>query len=126
MSTSPKKHKILIAEDEPSLLEMIAKRVVDAGFTAIKAHDGEEAIDLALKEKPDAAIVDVIMPLKNGFDVIKELRKHSSNLPIMIVTNLESDLDRETGSQLGVKHYILKSNITMRQLQQQITELVST
>lgn len=124
MTTTIPKRKILIAEDEPSLLAIITKRVEGAGFKAIPTADGEEAISTAKKQHPDAAIVDVVMPKKNGFDVIKELRLEFPDIPVMIITNLEGDHDKETGAQLGIKHYILKSNITMRQLQQQIKELL--
>ena len=107
---------VLVVEDEPALLDIIAKRVTAAGHKLLKARDGQEAIEIAKKNMPDAVITDIIMPRKNGFDLIQELKRSKSNLPIIVVTNLESQQDRDTCQQLGVKHFVIKSNISLREL----------
>ncbi len=117
------KKTILVAEDEPSLLSIIAKRVQDAGYHVITAVDGEDAIQKSAKHAPDAALVDIIMPRKNGFDVIEKLKRDSPTLPVIVITNLESQQDQETGRRLGVNHYILKSNTSMRDLQRRLAGL---
>lgn len=114
---------ILVAEDEPSLLDILSRRVTEAGFKVVKASDGEEAIANAERHKPDAALVDIIMPKKNGFDVIEKLKRNNPDLPIIVITNLEGQQDQDTAKHLGVADYVLKSNTSMRQLQQRLIGL---
>ncbi len=122
-ATITAKKTILVAEDEPSLLKILTSRVSDAGYNVISARDGEEAIALAQQKKPDALLVDIIMPKKNGFDVIQRVKSTQPNIPVVVITNLESQQDQETGRQLGVNHYILKSNTSMRELQRRLKSL---
>ncbi len=107
---------ILVVEDEPALLEILTKRIAASGYTIQKARDGQEAIEIAKKKIPDAVVTDIIMPRKNGFDLIQELKRIKPDIPIIVVTNLESQQDRETCQQLGVKHFVIKSNISLREL----------
>ena len=115
---------VLVVEDEPALLDIIAKRVTKAGYKLLKARDGEEAQAIAEKQEPDAVITDIIMPKKNGFDLIKALKQRNPELPVIVVTNLESQQDRETGIQLGVNKYVIKSNISLRELDSMLASIL--
>jgi len=68
--------KILIADDEPEILEIMAKKIFTQGYTVITAFDGEDAWQKIQRESPDIIVLDLNMPRKNGFEVLQELREH--------------------------------------------------
>ena len=109
--------KILIAEDEPSLLSVLSKKVKSLGYTVFEAKDGEQAINIFKKEQPDLILLDVVMPIKNGFDVLEEIKmKQKSKVPVIILSNLSESQDLETGKNLGAVDYITKSNLSLRDI----------
>ncbi len=109
--------KILIAEDEPSLLNVLAKKVKSLGYSVLEAKDGEQAIKIFKKEHPDLVLLDVVMPIKNGFDVLEEIKiKQKSKVPVIILSNLSESQDLETGKNLGAIDYITKSNLSLRDI----------
>ena len=117
---------ILIAEDEPSLLKLLTKKITSLGYDVVAAHDGEEAIDKIKTKKPDLMLLDIIMPKKNGLQVLQELRVNlSSNLPVIILSNLEKSQDIEAGKSYDVHDYIIKSNISIRELSNRIVKLLA-
>ena len=108
---------ILIAEDEPSLLKLLTRKIGSLGFTVIPATDGEEVIAKVKTQKIDLILLDLIMPRKNGLQVLQELRVTlRSTIPVIILSNLEKSEDIEAGKAYGVEEYIIKSHISMRQL----------
>jgi len=108
---------ILIVEDEPSLLKLLTKSVTNLGFTVVGASDGEEAIEQFKKEPIDLILLDIIMPKMNGLQVLQTLRVNlNSQVPVIIISNLERSEDIEAGKAYGVSEYIIKSHISMRQL----------
>lgn len=109
--------KILIAEDEPSLLSVLAKKVKSLGYAVFEAKDGEQAINIFKKEHPDLVLLDVVMPIKNGFDVLEEIKiKQKSKVPVIILSNLSESQDLETAKNLGAVDYITKSNLSLRDI----------
>lgn len=90
-----KKKKILIVEDDITLLRLLDVKFDQAGFTVIEAKNGEEGYELALAKRPDIILLDIIMPVMDGMTMLYELRKDSwgRNVPIVILTNL-SDANR--------------------------------
>ena len=116
--------KILIIEDDPSIRTMLVGKLKSSGYKTIIATDGEMAIALFKKDKPALAIVDLIIPKKSGFQVIEEIRiKQKSETPIIVLSNLDQPQDRETAMRLGVNEYIVKSNISLRDLMISINNL---
>ena len=108
---------LLIVEDEPALLDVLCKKMSELDCTVITATDGQEAIELIERQHPSVVLLDIVMPRKNGFDVLKEMRLNlHDNNPVIIISNLERQEDVETGKNYGVKDYVIKSNISMRQL----------
>jgi PAS domain S-box-containing protein len=83
--------KVLVADDDPKAVELIAVRVLGLASTVIKAHGGQEAIDLARSERPDLIVLDLMMPDVSGFDVVEVLqqRPETARIPIMVVTAKE-------------------------------------
>ena len=116
---------VLIVEDEPSLLKLLARRVGSLGLDVKTATDGEEAIAILKSQPVDLMLLDLIMPRKNGLQVLQELRVNlASTIPVLILSNLERAEDIEAGKAYDVKDYIVKSHISVRQLSSQIIQLL--
>lgn len=117
--------KILIAEDEPSLMSVLSKKVKSLGYIVIEAKDGEQALNQFTKEKPNLILLDVVMPIKNGFDVLEEIKmKQKSKVPVIILSNLNESQDIETGKNLGAVDYITKSNLSLREIMVKIHKVL--
>jgi two-component system response regulator VicR len=101
--------KILVAEDEATLLEMIAFDLEEQGASVMRAKDGEEAIQMMNKQQPDLLLLDLLMPKKDGFDVLKYVRKKGYAFPVVIISNLSAPLEERLCRDLGAKDYLIKS-----------------
>lgn len=99
--------RILIAEDEPKLLEVLCDYFESKGVTPIPAADGAKALELARSEAFDGVLLDIMMPKLNGLSVCRELRK-SSDVPIIFLTALSDEEDKLLGYELGADDYVTK------------------
>jgi DNA-binding response OmpR family regulator len=99
--------KILVVDDEQSIVDVLAYNLVKAGHQPIIARDGEQALRLARAECPDLIILDLMLPGLDGLDVCRELRK-DSDLPIIILTAKDEEIDRVVGLELGADDYVVK------------------
>lgn len=109
--------RILIVEDEPSLSKILKKKVEQLGYSVIVAADGEEALAKVTASEPDLIVLDIIMPKKNGIEVLRELRvKRENDVPVLMVTNIESQQDIDASKHYHVVDYIFKSNISLSDL----------
>jgi len=102
--------RILVADDDKDLVMALAIRLRAAGYDVISAHDGEEAFQLALENKPDLIILDVRMPAGGGFSSIDRL-KHSlttRNIPVIFLTAFDDEKMREEGRKLGAAGFFRK------------------
>jgi two-component system, OmpR family, response regulator len=100
--------RILIVEDDQKIASFIEKGLKAAGFAVDHAPDGEEGLHLALTEPYDAAIVDVMLPKRDGLSLIEALRKEKVNMPVMILSARGSIDDRVKGLQIGSDDYLTK------------------
>ena len=105
--------KIMIVEDDTSLREIYSIRLTAEGYEIVSAGDGEEALAVAVKEKPDLIISDVMMPKISGFDMLDILRStpETSNMKVIMMTALSSDEQRQRGENLGADRYLVKSQV---------------
>jgi len=110
MNPEIKPRTILIADDEPDILEILHFNLVSEGYNVIKAANGNEAVTLAKLFKPDLIILDVMMPGKTGFEVCKILRSHKEfeNTIIIFLTALNDDSTEIKGLETGGDDYITK------------------
>jgi len=106
----PKGKKILIADDEPDILEILEYNLTVEGFTVIKAKDGDEALQLARQQQPDLIILDVMMPRKTGMEVCQILRSQPdfANTLIIILTALNDEASHLKGFEVGADDYVSK------------------
>ena|SRR4030043_337465 len=104
--------KILFVEDEPTLQKELNEIFQQEGFKILSAFDGEEGLKLAIKERPNLILLDLILPKKDGFEVLKELKadEKMKDIPVIVLTNLEGIGDVEKALSLGAKTYLVKAN----------------
>ena len=101
------KQKVLIVDDEVSIQELIRFNLDQAGFDTEVASDGLEAIEMFESYRPDLIVLDLMLPGKDGYDVCKEIRR-TSNVPIIMLTAKETELERVLGLELGADDYMTK------------------
>ena len=102
------KTKIILAEDEPALAQIIKESLETRNFEVILCKNGEEAFDAYTKEKPELLVLDVMMPKKDGFTLAKEIRKLDKKTPIVFLTAKSQTQDVVDGFQLGGNDYLRK------------------
>lgn len=100
--------KILIADDEPSMLIGLNDNLSFEGYETVSAKNGEEALAIASKENFDLIILDVMMPKISGFDVCKSLRKRGINTPVIFLTAKGEEIDKVIGLEIGADDYVTK------------------
>lgn len=100
--------KILIIEDEPKVASFIKKGLEENQYEAEIAYDGTIGIKQALQNKYNAIILDINLPLINGYEVCKRIREHNTNIPILMLTALGTTEDKLTGFDCGADDYLLK------------------
>lgn len=105
---SNKEIRILLIEDEPSLIFTLRDTLENEGYIVIVCEDGEEAVGLAQENKPDIIILDIMLPGKNGYEICQELRALKFTIPIIILTAKNQELDKVRGLDIGADDYITK------------------
>jgi two-component system response regulator CpxR len=98
---------VLLADDYKELCGLLKEYLQQEGFEVRLAHDGERALDEARKPGLDAMVLDIMMPLRNGIEVLKDLRR-DSDIPVVMLTARGDDLDRILGLELGADDYLPK------------------
>lgn len=98
---------VLIAEDEPNIAEILDAYLTREGFRTVRAGDGKVALDLHLALRPDLILLDVTMPRLDGWEVLAEVRRRG-NTPVIMVTALDTDMDRLQGLRVGADDYVVK------------------
>jgi DNA-binding response OmpR family regulator len=101
---------VLAADDDEDILELVAFRLERSGYTVLRAKDGEEALRLALEAKPDLAVLDVMMPKLDGYELTRRLRADdaTSRMPIILLTARAQDADVQAGFDAGADDYLRK------------------
>ncbi len=104
--------KILIVEDDNFLVDMYTTKFELEGFQVIAAEDGEKGIALAQEEKPDIILLDILMPKKDGFSTLEDLKKDdvTKDIPVILLTNLGQKEDVKKGFDLGAAGYLIKAH----------------
>ena len=101
------KKKILVVDDEKSIVDILVYNLQKEGYQTLEANDGDMAIKIANEEKPDLILLDIMLPKTDGLTVCKSLR-HSLNVPILILSAKDEEIDKILGLELGADDYITK------------------
>lgn len=117
---------ILFIEDEATLQKSLTE-VLKEDYTITNALDGETGLELAKIAKPDLILLDLILPKRDGFSVLEELKKSeiTKDVPVMILTNLENNLEIEKALQLGATTYLIKSQYSLEDIKDKIKQVLS-
>jgi len=116
--------KILFVEDEPTLQKELKEILEQEKIRIVSAFDGEEGLKVAQKEKPDLILLDLILPKKDGFEVLKKLKtdEETKDIPVIVLTNLEGVGDIEKALELGATTYLVKANYKLEDVIAKIKE----
>ena len=100
--------RILVVEDEPSIVTLLTYNLEQAGFQVLAAEDGNQGLKLALEEKPDFIILDIMLPGIDGMEICKKLRQEKVKTPILMLTARDDEFDKVLGLELGADDYLTK------------------
>lgn len=118
------KKKILIIEDESTLQRALSEFLSLEGFAVVNALDGEKGIEMAKKEKPDLILLDIILPKKDGYEVVDELKEDegTKDMPIILLTNLETTENVNRAFEKGITTYLVKSDYKLEEIVKKIKD----
>ncbi len=100
--------KILITEDDPGILLSLKDEFESEGYTVYSAEDGEKGLEIAKQQRPDLIILDIMLPVTDGYEVCKRLRMEGDTTPIIMLTVKDKEIDRVLGLELGADDYVTK------------------
>jgi DNA-binding response OmpR family regulator len=118
--------KVLLAEDDKFISRAYKDGLSRAGFLVVPAMDGAEAFLKAKESIPDIILLDLIMPLKNGFEVLEEIKADSDlkKIPVIVLSNLGQETDIDKARMLGAADYMIKSNFSMKEIIEKINKVL--
>jgi len=116
--------KILIVEDDNILQRAMSTSLVGAGYEVLAARDGNEGVKLALSSSPDLILLDLLMPKKDGWEVLRVLKKDkkTKNIPVLVLTVYEGEDSISKCMELGAKGYFIKSKYSLDEIVKKIEE----
>src|SRR4029450_5474936 len=106
MTENNDKKRGLIVEDEEGLIEGLEHNFKFEGYAVLTARNGSEGLKIALKQKPDVVVLDIMLPEKDGFTVLKELRQRHRDMPVLVLTARKVEDDVLKGFDLGADDYV--------------------
>lgn len=120
--TTKKSPKILIIEDDQRINKVYMAKLSVEGITVITALDGEEGLRKIYSEKPDLILLDLMLPRKSGFDILKEIKADPEvkDIPVLILSNLAQEKEIEQGLALGAVDYLVKTDYSIQQVMEKI------
>lgn len=104
--------RVLIVEDESQILDVLVRKLKKEGFNTLQARDGKTGLKMALDEKPDLILLDIILPEMDGLTLLDKLRESEAgeDIAVIVLTNLESDEKLEESRKRGVHDYLVKTD----------------
>jgi len=116
------KPKILIIEDDQRINKVYMAKLSVEGITVMTALDGEEGLRKIYSEKPDLILLDLMLPRKSGFDILKEIKADPKvkDIPVIILSNLAQEKEIEQGLALGAVDYLVKTDYSIQQVMEKI------
>lgn len=119
--------KILIVEDEGILLELLTDKFQNSGFKVKGVQTGEEGLKLALNDRPDLILLDIILPKMDGLTMLRKLRKDSwgKEVPVIILSNLGDHKKVIEAIEIGVYDFLVKSNVKLSEVVDQVRQVLN-
>lgn len=127
MAEEDKKIKVILVEDDEFLSRVLSFRLKDDGFDVVTVDNGAAAFDIIKKEKPNIVLLDLLLPQKDGFQILAELKQDAiaKEIPVVILSNLGQQTDVDKGLGLGAVDYLVKANFSIKDIVKKIKDLLS-
>ncbi|KKQ26351.1 MAG: Phosphate regulon transcriptional regulatory protein PhoB [Candidatus Woesebacteria bacterium GW2011_GWA1_37_8] len=118
---------ILIVEDDPVLLKMYSEKFTFEGFSVLNARDGEEALKVATTQKANIILLDIMLPKMSGTDFLEKFRNtpNGKTTPVLALTNLAEEAEKQKALGLGVKEYLVKAMQTPEQVVEKVKKYIA-
>jgi len=121
------KRSILIIEDNTDIQEIYKIFFEDSDFLVYHSFDGLDGIVQILEKKPEAVLLDLMMPSMDGYELLRSIKEQSSiNIPIIVCSNLSQEQDKRKAFELGADHFLVKSNYSPEQIVQEVISFLDT
>jgi DNA-binding response OmpR family regulator len=126
IGSQPKNKKIMWVEDDLLLSDMISRKCTINECTLLHAIDSTQAFEILSKETPDIIILDILLPGKNGFEILEEIKKNEAtkNIPVVILSNFGQKEEIEKGLTLGAEKYLVKATLTLDEILTQVNDVL--
>ena len=126
MNKETKKTKILMIEDDTFMRKIYRNELIKEGFDYVEAINGAEGMNKVLFDKPDLVLLDIVMPIKNGFEVLREMKEknETKDIPVVILSNLGSETNIKTGLDGGAEAYFVKTKAKVVDVISKIKEIL--
>lgn len=125
---STQKYKIALIEDDANIRDMYRMKLELSGYDVLTAEDGKEAVELVKKENPDLVFLDILLPKKDGFEVLKEIKSSKSeeikSIPVIMLSNLSSKEDVDEAKKLGASDYFVKAKTSPKEVAEKVGEFL--
>jgi DNA-binding response OmpR family regulator len=118
--------KVLIVEDEKPLARALDLKLKSSGFETTVAYNGEEALSVLKDKTYDLMLIDIMMPKRDGFSVLEELKKQGNKTPAFVMSNLSQEEDIKHAKSDGVKEYIVKSDTPLAEIVAKVNAFLHT
>ncbi|MBU2541983.1 response regulator [Patescibacteria group bacterium] len=121
------KKRILIIEDENALLEVLTDKFEEEGFSVLQARNGKEGLEIAINDKPDLILLDIIMPVMDGMTMLRELKKKQkgNRIPVIILTNLGAAEDVEQAIKEGAYDFLIKAEYKISDVVKKVEQILN-
>ncbi len=118
------KYKIIIAEDDTVLRDLYLRKFKIDQYDIRTAANGQEALDFIAQDPPNLILLDINMPVLDGFGVLEKMPREKRNFPIVMLTNFDDQANRDRGHALGVDDYFVKKDMTIKSLLDMVERLL--
>ena len=110
------KKKILVAEDEKPMAKILSMKLERTGFDVTTVNNGEEAVAALGEKEFDLVLLDLIMPKKDGFQVLEEIRGQNIDVPVIVTSNLSKEMEVAQAKEMGAIDYLVKTNVNLSEI----------
>jgi DNA-binding response OmpR family regulator len=124
IKTMPTTGTILLAEDEKPLAKALELKLTSAGLKVKVVHDGQEAVEALDKEQFVMLLMDLIMPRMDGFGLLEHIKKNKIKIPVIVLTNLGQQEDRDRVFKLGASEYFVKADMQLSEIVERVQKLL--
>ncbi len=119
--------KILIIEDEEIISNLLAKKLSQVGYEVKIAFNGKEGLEMLYKEKPDLVLIDIVMPQKDGFETIAEMKNDEAfkDIPVIIISNSGQPVELDKAREMGVQDWLIKTDFDPQEVIQKVNKALA-